>query len=479
MEIRFGRVNTEKACAYLVSKGGTFPYGASAEAASLLAAAENEGFDGSAGQSCALHDLGAGKVTILAGIGENAEESEKVRRAVAAILALANKKQVLELGLPLSNAPATVVRAVAEAARLAPYRYTEYLTSPKESFPETLWIECGEETAAAAQEGLALAEAVCIARDLVNEPSNVQTPARLAKEASALALKYGLEAEILDESQIEALDMRALMAVGKGSPNPSRVIVLRYRGAPDEPNMVTALVGKGVTYDSGGLNLKSGARFITMKHDMAGGATVIGAICAIAAQKLHANVTAIVAACENLISGEAYRPGDIIGSMAGKTIEITSTDAEGRLTLIDALYYAANYEHATRLIDIATLTGSARKILGEFGAPLLSNDGPLAKSLLAAAQETDELLFQIPLVEDARKQIKGVVSDYVNSSQGQTGGLVTAALFIEAFTMGLPWAHIDAAGPLWLDRDQPYTPQGGSGWGVRTLYRYIKDLSCK
>ena len=270
--------------------------------------------------------------------------------------------------------------------------------------------------------------------------------------------------------------MEALLQVSKGSPNSPAVIVTRYLGDPERPGGRMGLIGKGVTYDSGGLNLKSGQRFITMKHDMAGGATVIGAMCAAAARKLKVNAVAVVAACENLISGQAYRPGDIIGSMGGKTIQVNSTDAEGRLTLIDAMTYAIRHEKVDRLVDIATLTGAARRILGEYGAPVLGNDSGLWDQLSAAGERAGELVCRVPLVEDARAKIRGDVSDLVNTTLEQTGGMVTAALFLEEFTEGRPWAHIDAAGPLWLDHQRPYTPKGGSGWGVRTLYYLLKNL---
>ena len=291
--------------------------------------------------------------------------------------------------------------------------------------------------------------------------------------------KYGMKFVTLfvAEEKIRSLGMEALYQVSKGSPNPPVVIIMRYTGAPECPEDITALIGKGVTYDSGGLNLKAGQRFTTMKHDMAGGGTVIGAMCAIAQQKLRCNVVAVVAACENLISGRAYKPGDIIGSMGGKTIQINSTDAEGRLTLIDAITYAIRYEHASRLVDIATLTGAARRILGEYGAPVLGNDDSLWSALEAGAKGSGELVCRVPLVPDARAKIRGDVCDLLNTSLAETGGMVTAALFIEEFVEGKPWMHIDAAGPLWLDHDMPYTPRGGSGWGVRTLYHMVKGLA--
>ncbi|MEG1773911.1 MAG: M17 family metallopeptidase, partial [Oscillospiraceae bacterium] len=381
------------------------------------------------------------------------------------------------IALPLSGADANLLRAAAEAAVMAGYRYTAFLTVKTSCGLKEMTFEADEALRWAFDEGVTLGDAVCEARDLVNEPANSQTPEKLAQEAVALGKKYGFTTELLDETRIFALGMEALSAVSVGSPNPPVVIVMRYCGDPAHPEEILGLIGKGVTYDSGGLNLKSGQRFITMKHDMAGGGTVIGAICAIARQGLKANVTAVVAACENVISGYAYKPGDIIGSMAGKTIQINSTDAEGRLTLIDAICYAVQYEHVTQLVDIATLTGAARRILGEYGAPVLSNDDALCAALGEGALDAGELICRVPLVEDARKKIRGDVSDYVNTSLAETGGMVTAALFLEEFVSKKPWVHIDAAGPLWLDHEMPFTPKGGSGWGVRTLYHLVKRLS--
>lgn len=464
--------------AYLATADGAFPFGAPACADSLENARRYEAFDGKAGQVCCLRDYQTGEALLLAGLGDRTD-AESVRRAVAKLVECAESRRIDAFGLHLRLADAKIVRAAAEAAVMASYRYTAYLTAPKPRTLAQIGIEADAALASALAEGEALGECVSAARDLVNEPSNAQTPERLAAEAAELGRACGLEIEILDVNRIRALGMDALYAVGKGSPNPPAVIVMRHHGDPAHPGEIIGLIGKGVTYDSGGLNLKSGQRFTTMKHDMAGGGTAIGAILAIARQRLCVNAVAVIPACENLVSGNAYKPGDVIGSMAGKTIQINSTDAEGRLALIDAMHYAVKCEHVTRMIDIGTLTGAARRILGEYGAPVLGNDDALWHTLEQGAADAGELVCRVPLVEDARQKMRGDVSDYVNTSLAETGGMVTAALFLEEFALGTPWMHIDAAGPLWLDRDMPYTPKGGSGWGVRTLYHCVKRLAEK
>ncbi len=477
MQVQFRGIQAIPVKAYFALSGAALGSECPETAQQALGLAERyEAFTGAPGQIACIRDYQSGSATVFVGLGD-AVSPEALRRGTDKLVAWANRQKIAQLGIAADGLQGEELRSVAEAAVMASYRYTEYLTTKPERSLEQVVIEVEDSLLAEGQEGVALGTAVNVARDLVNEPSNVQTPLRLAQEVQALGETYGFQVELLAEEKIRSLGMEALYQVSKGSPNPPVVIIMRYTGAPECPEDITALVGKGVTYDSGGLNLKAGQRFTTMKHDMAGGGTVIGAMCAIAQQKLRCNVVAVVAACENLISGRAYKPGDIIGSMGGKTIQINSTDAEGRLTLIDAITYAIRYEHASRLVDIATLTGAARRILGEYGAPVLGNDDSLWSALEAGAKGSGELVCRVPLVPDARAKIRGDVCDLLNTSLAETGGMVTAALFIEEFVEGKPWMHIDAAGPLWLDHDMPYTPRGGSGWGVRTLYYMVKGLA--
>ena len=474
MQVCFGPIREVPVRAYFVRQGG-LAAADSAAARELELAKAYEAFTGAPGQVACVRDYRSGGASVFVGLGD-APDPETVRRGMDKLTAWAEGQRIARLGVSAAGLSGGQVRGAAEGAVMAAYRYTPYLTVKPERALEEVVIQAEAEALAEGREGVVLGTAVNIARDLVNEPSNVQTPLRLAQEVRALGEAWGFQVELLEEEQIRSLRMEALYQVSKGSPNPPAVIVMRYMGDPAHPEDITGLIGKGVTYDSGGLNLKSGQRFTTMKHDMAGGATVIGAMCAIARQQLPANVVAVVAACENLISGTAYKPGDIIGSMGGKTIQINSTDAEGRLTLIDAITYALRYEHASRLVDIATLTGAARRILGEYGAPVLGNDDALWSALAAGAEASGELVCRVPLVPDARSKIRGDVSDLLNTSLAETGGMVTAALFLEEFVEGTPWMHIDAAGPLWLDHAMPYTPKGGSGWGVRALYHMVKAL---
>ena len=475
MQVQFRSIQDIPVKAYF-ALSGTGRGSACPETARAMELAERyEAFTGAPGQIACIRDYQSGSATVFVGLGD-ALTPEAVRRGTDKLVQWARARKLQRLGICADGLDAAQVRGAAEAAVMSAYQYTDYLTAQPEAALEEIVIQAPPELLGAGEEGAALGMAANVARDLVNEPSNVQTPLRLAQEVRELGEAWGFQVELLEEEQIRSLRMEALYQVSKGSPNPPAVIVMRYMGDPAHPEDITGLIGKGVTYDSGGLNLKSGQRFTTMKHDMAGGATVIGAMCAIARQQLPANVVAVVAACENLISGTAYKPGDIIGSMGGKTIQINSTDAEGRLTLIDAITYALRYEHVSRLVDIATLTGAARRILGEYGAPVLGNDDALWSALAAGAEASGELVCRVPLVPDARSKIRGDVSDLLNTSLAETGGMVTAALFLEEFVEGTPWMHIDAAGPLWLDHAMPYTPKGGSGWGVRALYHMVKAL---
>lgn len=475
MKVMFGAIRDLPVKAYFAGQDGKLTAGDNWGEERLPLAVRREGFTGALGEVSCVWSGTEDTAAVFVGLGAE-RGAEPARRAAAKLVEWADGRGLKELGLWVHGLSREEAGGAAEGAVMAHYQYTQYLTRPAEKSLERLVLDGTEELAGPVEEGVVLGECVNIARDLVNEPANVQSPLRLAQEVEELGRRFGFETQVLGEEEIRELGMEALLQVSKGSPNSPAVIVTRYLGDPERPGGRMGLIGKGVTYDSGGLNLKSGQRFITMKHDMAGGATVIGAMCAAAARKLKVNAVAVVAACENLISGQAYRPGDIIGSMGGKTIQVNSTDAEGRLTLIDAMTYAIRHEKVDRLVDIATLTGAARRILGEYGAPVLGNDSGLWDQLSAAGERAGELVCRVPLVEDARAKIRGDVSDLVNTTLEQTGGMVTAALFLEEFTEGRPWAHIDAAGPLWLDHQMPYTPKGGSGWGVRTLYYLLKNL---
>ncbi|MGV2643309.1 leucyl aminopeptidase, partial [Clostridium perfringens] len=284
---------------------------------------------------------------------------------------------------------------------------------------------------------------------------NNMYPETLAKEVKNIGSKYGFEVEVFDENQIEELKMESFLSVGKGSDNLPRLIVMRYFGDKDNMDQRLALVGKGLTYDSGGYSLKTNAGMVTMKADMGGAASVIGAISAIAKRNLKINVIAVVAACENLISGHAYKPGDIIGSMAGKTIEILNTDAEGRLTLIDAVTYAIEKEKASEIIDVATLTGAAVVSLGEDVTAVITNKDEFYGELREASYEAGEKVWQMPSFEDYGKLIKSNIADLKNIG-GKYAGTITAGLFIGEFVQNKPWLHLDIAGPAFSEKKGDY-----------------------
>jgi leucyl aminopeptidase len=315
---------------------------------------------------------------------------------------------------------------------------------------------------------MTLMDAVFLARDLVNEPAISLTPGSLAEIAQKELIPLGVEVEVLGRSAAAELGMDAFLAVAKGSSEEPKVIVMRYRGDAESTRLL-GLVGKGVTYDSGGYSLKPKDSMVTMYDDMGGSAAVIGAVKALAANGVKRNVTAVVLATENMVSGEAYKPGDIIGSMAGKTIEILSTDAEGRLTLADALHYIITKEKADEVVDIATLTGACVVALGEQMSGAFASDDELMQRVRNAAEKAAEPTWQLPLNEEYRELVKGTRSDLKNSG-GRWGGAISAAAFLREFTGDTPWVHLDIAGTAYLTSGKGYLPKGATGTGVKTLY---------
>lgn len=374
------------------------------------------------------------------------------------------------------------IMAMVEGFKLNLYCFDKYLTNKKPSILESLNIcvdnEMEETVKLAVSESELLVDSTCIARDLVNEPSNNQTPAQLAKQAKDICEEVGMECSIYDEKDLADLGMKALLAVGQASPNPPRLIVMRYKGNPDS-NEIIGLVGKGITFDSGGLSLKNKSRLPHMKHDMAGAAAVIGAITAISRKKLNINVTAIIPATENLLSGKGYKPGDIIGSMGGKSILITSTDGEGRLILADGITYAKRKENISCAFDIATLTGGARQIFGGIINPVLSNNEELFNTLEKASDCTGERVHRLPIMPEARALLNTKIADIKNSSSTPYLRMQQGGMFVYEFVGDLPWIHIDISGAGLADFDTEYVPAGGTGRGVRNLYHAVRLISEK
>jgi len=421
---------------------------------------------------------------ILCGVGNpHALDCEKLRHLFALSLRAAQKLHAKEIFLfPGFSNPVGEVNfghVLAEAALLTEYKFDKYQSESKDASIDSLHLALNPKTSRHINrgilEGRIYAEATNLARDLVNEPANVVYPETLAEAAKKAALQYGFSIEVIGPDKLKRIKMEAFLAVAKGSAQEPRLIIMRYHGNPDPKAKTIALVGKGLTYDSGGYCIKTPQGMVHMKNDMAGAAAVLGAFAAIATLKLKLNVLGVIAACENMISGEAYHTGDIIRSMAGKTIEVINTDAEGRLTLIDAVHYAITREHASKVIDIATLTGAAVGALGNQITAVLTNDEHLLEKLQVASDFTGEKIWQLPAHEGYKELIKGDIADLKNSG-GPYAGAITAGLFIREFVENKPWLHLDIAGTALKDKESGVNPYGATGVGVRLLTQLLREM---
>ncbi len=431
------------------------------------------------------------KNIILIGLGKKDDlDCEKTRKLVSKIISESQKLnaksvKLFPFDLKSNFSVEDFSKAVSESAIMSAYKFNKYKTiadkddkkdsSIKEFNIIYKYDENVEKLNIGVIEGMILGEATILARDMTNEPPNSMTPEIMAETAIKAGEDFGFDVEILNEQQIEQLGMEAFLSVGKASDNPPRFIIMRYSGN-NESEEVLGLVGKGITFDSGGLCIKPAASMPEMKSDMAGGASVIGALCAIAKLGLNINVTGVVAACENSISGKAYRPSDIIGSMSGKSIEVINTDAEGRLTLADAAYYVISKEKASKVIDIATLTGAALVALGTSTTAVVSNNDDFYGLVENASSASGEKIWRLPAFDEYRKLLKSDIADIKNTG-GKNAGTITAALFIESFIKDTPWVHMDIAGTSWAEKKSDYIPKGGTGAGVRTLYHVAKIMS--
>jgi leucyl aminopeptidase len=367
---------------------------------------------------------------------------------------------------------------MALGARLRSYRFDKYRTREKpEQKPTLKRLAFALDDPAAAKKASdpleRIAEGVMLTRDLVSEPANVIYPESLAERAKKLA-DLGVQVEVLGEKQMKKLGMGALLGVGQGSAHESQLVIMQWRGASDSKQRPVAFVGKGVTFDTGGISIKPAQGMEEMKWDMAGAGTVIGLMHALAARKAKVNAVGIAGLVENMPSGTAQRPGDIVTSMSGQTIEVINTDAEGRLVLADALWYCQEQFKPQAIIDLATLTGAIIIALGNVHGGLFSNNDTLAERLAAAGKATGEPLWRMPLAEAYDKLINSEAADMKNIG-GRTGGSITAAQFIQRFIKDTPWAHLDIAGMAWSDKDAPTVPKGATAFGVRLLERLVAD----
>jgi leucyl aminopeptidase len=332
-----------------------------------------------------------------------------------------------------------------------------------------------EELAQGVERGRIIGEAVNFARELSNEPSSTLTPSELAERAKETASRFGLDIDILDEARMKELGMGALLGVARGSDEPARLIVLRYEPEGTEPMgndaNVIAIVGKGITFDSGGISIKPADGMERMKYDMSGAAATLAAMRAIAQLKPRVNVIGVMPSTENMPSGRAYKPGDVLRAMSGKTIEVINTDAEGRLILADAITYARKLG-ATKIIDLATLTGAVSIALGPINVAILGNNQEFIDELRGAAREVGERFWQLPMDEDYRELIKSEIADIKNSA-GRYAGTITAAYFLREFAEETPWCHLDIAGTAWENERKPHMAKGPTGIAIRTLVNYV------
>ncbi|KAB8335378.1 leucyl aminopeptidase [Scytonema tolypothrichoides VB-61278] len=414
---------------------------------------------------------------ILVGLGKpEAFKLETLRRSAASVARLAKKQKCKTLGISLpicNNDPTQTAQALAEGVQLALYQDNRFKSEPEDKGPQVEKVDLlglgGQE--AAITRANQIASGVFLARQLVAAPANSVTPITMADTAAAIASEHGLQIEILEQEDCEKLGMGAFLGVAKASDLPPKFIHLTYK-PEGTPKRKLAIIGKGLTFDSGGLNIKgSGSGIETMKIDMGGAAATLGAAKAIGQLKPDVEVHFISAVTENMISGRAMHPGDILTASNGKTIEVNNTDAEGRLTLADALVFAEKLG-VDAIIDLATLTGACVVALGEDIAGLFSGDDALAGELEKASQASGEKIWRLPMEEKYFEGLKSGIADMKNTGP-RSGGSITAALFLKQFVKETPWAHLDVAGPVWADKENGYNGPGATGFGVRTLVSWV------
>ncbi|HTP70127.1 MAG TPA: leucyl aminopeptidase [Dongiaceae bacterium] len=422
---------------------------------------------------------------LLVGAGKrDAFNAATLRKLSGAALRYLKSRSVHSFAFALREKDGTedAAQAVVEGLITADFETDKYKTDRKtDKFVDKVAVAgFGDSGKTAAEKGIArgrtIAEAQNFARDLINEPSNKLTPRILAEKAEAMAKEAGLKVEVLDEKKIADLKMGALLSVAQGSVEPPRMIVITYTPANPKPGApVVALVGKAVTFDTGGISIKPADGMEKMKYDMAGGATMIGAMRALAALKPAVKVICVVPATENMPGGKAQKPGDIQTAMSGKTIEVLNTDAEGRLILADAVHYAKQLG-ATHLVDAATLTGAIVVALANVNVGVFGNDQPWTDKLLASAKAAGEKMWQLPMDDEYREFIKGSFADIQNIGSGKGGGSITGAWFIREFAGDTPWIHLDIAGTAWNDDAKAWLAKGPTGVSLRTLVHLVSSL---
>ncbi len=454
----------------------------------LIAAGE---IKGKSGELTLVHSLGKipAKRVIVAGLGKQAQFNvDSIRRVIAEACRFARSKAARRVATIVHGGgvggvePEKAAQAITEGATLGLYRFRRHMSKEPENgdVQELLIVERDEAKRAQLEKGRDLgrvvAEAVVFARDMINEPANFMTPSIMADIARNMAGQYGLELTVLERAQMKELGMGGMLGVSQGSHQDPKFIILSYRGDPGSEKTV-GLVGKGITFDSGGISLKPAEDMGDMKGDMAGGATVMAVMRALGTLKPNINVTAVIPATENLPGGSALKPGDVIKAMNGKTIEIISTDAEGRLILGDALSYAVK-NGLSPVVDVATLTGAVRVALGDVTVGVFSNNEDFSKKVMVAAADAGERMWQMPMFEEYKEQYKSDVADVKNTG-GRYGGAITAAQFVGEFVGDTPWVHLDIAGTSLTSKEKGHVVKGATGVAVRTLINLVTNLAAE
>jgi leucyl aminopeptidase len=453
---------------------------AQASAGEALAARARGAFDGKPFETLVLGTHGSGwkaPRAVLVGVGAAGSCTPDTLRRMATTGALIARSQRLSrvailMRQGLGGAPPeAVAQALAEGAMLANYDGASLKTSDRDPVwldqVDIAGLESGVAIDTAVERGVVLGEATNQARALANEPGNRLTPRVFAERGAALASAAGLSVDVLDETRIAELKMGLLLSIAQGSQEPPRFLVLRHEPAGAVSNITLGLIGKGITFDTGGISIKPAENMDKMKDDMSGGAAVIAAMAAIARLKVPVRCLGLVPMTENMPGGRAIKPGDVVTSAEGKTVEILNTDAEGRLVLGDALWYARHLG-ATHLVDLATLTGACVVALGKTTSGLFGRPQAWVDRVLDASRKAGDRSWPMPIFDDYKELLKSEIADFTNTG-GRAGGAITGALFIKEFAGDLPWVHLDIAGTAWAEESKPYQPKGATGVGVRTL----------
>lgn len=453
-----------------------------AASGALTKAMTNSRFTGGANSSlmvAAPAGVDANSVLLVGAGAADKFDDLAVETAAAAAYHAAKLSGAEVLTIDAAHLSAEQAARAGFAVRLAAYRFAKYLTKQKaDKIPSVTTVRVVTSDVAAAEAAFgplsAVADAVLFSRDLVAEPANVLYPAEFARRVKELE-RLGLEVEILGEAEMEKLGMNTLLAVGVGSERESQLAVIKWNGGK-EGEAPIAFVGKGVCFDTGGISLKPADGMEEMKWDMGGAAAVAGLMHALAGRKAKVNVVGVLGLVENMPDGKAQRPGDVVVSMSGQTVEVLNTDAEGRLVLADALWYTQERFKPKFMIDLATLTGAIIISLGLEYAGVFSNDDDVAEGILAAGPKVGENVWRLPIPAAYERHIDSPIADLKNTGNGRAGGSITAALFLQRFTNGTPWAHIDIASTAWVkDSRNPTVPDGAVGFGVRLLDRMVAD----